>query len=71
MVHRVDCLSPSARIQSIEPSDEINSEAELQRELCRLFRSTRRNEVPLGPTWMCEDGEHPDLELICFELADQ
>lgn len=61
----------SARTYLIDPSYEIHSEEELKRGLCRLFQSAYRNEVPLGPTWVCEYEDRPDLEVICVELADR
>ncbi len=49
---------------------EIRSERELQRELSRLFQSAYRNDVPIGPTWVCEYTDRPDLELMAIELAE-
>ncbi|WP_122090867.1 hypothetical protein [Halalkalicoccus subterraneus] len=48
---------------------DISSERELQRELSRLFQSAYRNDVPIGPTWVCECTDRPDLELLAIKLA--
>ncbi len=48
---------------------DISSEWELQRELSRLFQSAYRNDVPIGPTWVCEYTDRPDLELLAIEPA--
>ncbi|KYH23737.1 hypothetical protein HAPAU_42170 [Halalkalicoccus paucihalophilus] len=47
----------------------IQSEKELQRKLSRLFQAAYRNEVPIGPTWVCRYEDAPDLEIMVFELA--
>lgn len=53
----------------VKPCD-ISSERELQRELARLFQSAYRNEVTIGPTWVCRYEDRPSLEVIAHQLAD-
>lgn len=48
----------------------IQSEEELQREVSRLFQAAYRNEVPIGPTWVCRYTDRNDLEIMAYELAE-